>query len=72
MFVFRPQGEGNEYMPSQACSSHRNQSVFIHGVPWVGRDAGVARKQVLNLGNRDAMLLALPPVAFIPIEPANP
>ena len=59
-------------MPPGVCSSPRNQTVFIRRVPWVWRNAGALRKKVLNLDNRDAMLLALPPVAFIPIETADP
>ncbi|MEX2318450.1 MAG: hypothetical protein WD626_01260 [Bauldia sp.] len=37
----------------------------------VGREHGRAREQALDLCNRDAVLLALGAVAFVPIEAGN-
>src|SRR5579862_970154 len=69
--VLPPYREGHEYRPPRAGSSHRNQAVFVHRVLRVGRNERVVRKQALDLQNRDAMLLALRPVALIPIESAD-
>src|SRR5580700_665131 len=60
--VFRPNREGYECRPPPVCSPHCNQAVFAPGVLGIGRNAGIVRKQVLNLHNREAMLLALRPV----------
>jgi hypothetical protein len=51
---------------------HGDQSVLVRHVLQVGRYSGAMLKQSLNLGNRNAVLLALRPVAVIPIESADP
>jgi len=62
-------GEGYKQRPPIRGSANGNEPILKMGVLHIGRDKGHTAQKCLDLGNGNAMLAAMCPVAVIPIKP---
>lgn len=63
--------EHHEQGPSSACSPDCDKAILLRGMLGVWRHPRTTSKQGLDFRNSNPMLLALHPVASVPIKPAN-
>jgi hypothetical protein len=61
--------ESDEQRTTSLGSAHGDEPVLQTRVPQVRRNAGFAAEQRLDLDNRYPMLLTVPSVGSVPIEP---
>jgi hypothetical protein len=63
-----PNGEDDEYGPSESCAANSPETLLGLGVAFIGKDVDRAGKYTLNLGPRNTLFLAMRDVSLIPFE----
>lgn len=66
--VSDPNRENYEHGATLAVSSDSQEPLFASEMPQVGSDSRILKEEGFNFGKRQAVFLALVPIAGIPIE----